>query len=173
MNTIIYYNALRLILLTLLLCPAVNAGERIAILDFELIDITSLPNTQTELDRTASIKPLLEQAILHAGDYQIIAVGQAEYQAENAGPGYLYRFHDIAAKLGEKYSADWIVVGQHSKPSFLFSYLMANLIDVKQGRLIARIEIELKGNHQKVTRRGVRKLSTKIDKLITQYPMRH
>lgn len=168
-----YYKVLSLIVLMLVQCPAVNAGNRIAILPFELNDITSLPNTQAELNRTASIKPLLEQAMKQAENYQIIDISKAEYQAENAGPGYLFRFHDIAAKLGEKYSADWIVVGQHSKPSFLFSYLMANLIDVKQGRLIARIEIELKGNHQKVTRRGVRKLSTKIDKLITQYPMRH
>ncbi|MFK5950035.1 MAG: hypothetical protein QM500_14825 [Methylococcales bacterium] len=41
-----------------------------------------------------------------------------------------------------------MVVGQHSKPSFLFSYLIANLINVKTGKKITRFDIEMKGNHQ-------------------------
>jgi hypothetical protein len=44
-------------------CTRVNAGIRISILDFGLNDITSLLNTQSELIRTGSLKPLLEQAI--------------------------------------------------------------------------------------------------------------
>jgi len=39
----------------------VNAAPRIAILNFELLDETLLPNTPEELTRTASMKPLLEQ----------------------------------------------------------------------------------------------------------------
>ncbi|NOR72168.1 MAG: DUF2380 domain-containing protein [Methylomarinum sp.] len=155
-----------LLLLMLVLCGTVNAGERIAILSFELNDITSLPNTQTERVRTASIKTLLEQDINRVGDYDIIQISPDQQQAENAGFGYLFRFHDVAAKLGKKYGADWIIVGQHSKPSFLYSYLMAHVINIKTGRLVARYDVELKGNHQKVTQRGVRKLSREINKVI-------
>ncbi|MCK5121854.1 MAG: DUF2380 domain-containing protein [Methylococcales bacterium] len=155
-----------LLLLMLVLCGTVNAGERIAILSFELNDITSLPNTQTERVRTASIKTLLEQDMNRVGDYDIIQISPDQQQAENAGFGYLFRFHDVAAKLGKTYGADWIIVGQHSKPSFLYSYLMAHVINVKTGRLVARYDVELKGNHQKVTQRGVRKLSREINKVI-------
>ncbi|MCK4842357.1 MAG: DUF2380 domain-containing protein [Methylococcales bacterium] len=145
-----------------------NAETNIAILDFELNDITSLPHTPKEIVRTTSIKPLLEQAMLQLGEYKIIGISIDEQKSENPGFGYLFKFHDVAARLGKKFNADWIIIGQHSKPSFLYSYLMAHLVNVKTGQLVARYDIELKGNHQKVTKRGIKKLSMKIDNLINK-----
>ncbi len=142
---------------------------RIAILDFELNDITSLPNTPDEIIRTASFKPLLENAISNLGRYEIIQVNSKDYALQNAGLGYLYKFHDIAASLGEKVGAKWVIVGQHSKPSFLFSYIMVNLVNVKTKSLVAGYEIELKGSHRKVTERGIKAIAKKIKKGIEQY----
>ena len=139
-----------------------QAASRIAILDFELNDITSLPNTSQEQRRTAAIRPLLEQAITRLGDVEIVHIDAADLAAANSSVGYLFRFNDLAAKLGEHFGTDWVIVGQHSKPSFLFSYLLAHLIDVKNRKLAADFAIELKGNHEKVTRRGVRSLAKKI-----------
>ncbi|BCG62557.1 MAG: hypothetical protein methR_P0200 [Methyloprofundus sp.] len=154
------------LLVLLIACHVTQAETRIAILDFELNDITSLPHTPQELQRTASIQPLLEQAMREIGEYQIIKITPKQQQAENAGFGYLFHFHDIVAKLGKGEGADWIIVGQHSKPSFLFSYLMAHVINVKTGKLVVRFDIELKGNHQKVTRRAVSKLAREINRVI-------
>jgi len=147
----------------------VNAVEKIAVLSFELNDITTLPNTQKEQLRTTSIKPLLEQAIIQNKDYKIIQISPDLQKHENAGFGYLFRFHDIAARLGKKADVDWIIVGQHSKPSFLYSYLMAHVVNVKTRQLVARFDVEMKGNHQKVTQRGVRKLARKLDKVIVKF----
>ncbi len=141
---------------------AINANPRIAILDFELNDITSLPNTPEEIIRTASIKPLLEQALKKSGNFEIIQINTKAQHTANAGLGYLFHFNDVAAELGKQVGADWVVVGQHSKPSFLFSYLMAHLVNVKNQSLSARYDIELKGNHAKVTERGVKALANKI-----------
>jgi len=93
--------------------------------------MTSLPNTPPEQLRTASIGPLLEQAISQSGDYKIIHINTEAQAAANSSFGYLFRFNDLAAKLGEQFGADWIIVSQHTKPSFLFSYLMAHVINVK------------------------------------------
>ncbi|NOQ17475.1 MAG: DUF2380 domain-containing protein [Methyloprofundus sp.] len=166
MNIFSAYLRLSLLLVLLIACHAAQAETRIAILDFELNDITSLPHTPQELLRTASIQALLEQAMHEIGGYQIIKITPEQQQAENAGFGYLFHFHDIAAKLGEEAGADWIIVGQHSKPSFLFSYLMAHVINVKTGKLVVRFDIELKGNHQKVTGRAVSKLAQEINQVI-------
>lgn len=148
----------------------VSATEviRIAIFDFELNDITSLPNTDGEIIRTASFKPLLESAIQKLGQYEIIQIESKDYAIENAGLGYLYKFHTNAAALAEKVGAEWVIVGQHSKPSFLFSYIMANLVNVKTKKLVAHYDIELKGNHKKVTKRGIRALAKKINNRIRQ-----
>ncbi|MDP3934231.1 MAG: DUF2380 domain-containing protein [Methylococcaceae bacterium] len=157
-----------IIIITLFSSSAVNAVQRIAVLNFELNDITSLPNTPQEQLRTASIGRLLEQALSQNGNCEIIQINVADQIAANSSFGYLFRFNDLAAKLGAQVGADWIVVGQHSKPSFLFSYLMAHLINVKTQTLAANFAIELKGNHEKVTQRGVRALATKIDASINR-----
>ena len=112
------------------------------------------------------MRPLLEQAISRYGDFEIIQIKTKDQQAANSSFGYLFRFNDLAVKLGEQYGADWIVVSQHSKPSFLFSYLMAHVINVKTQTLAASYAIELKGNHEKVTQRSVKSLANKIHALI-------
>ncbi len=155
-------NRILVVLIINLLLGSAYAGTRIAILSFELNDITSLPNTPQEVLRTASIGPLLEQAINTMGDYGIIHIKLDDQQAANSSFGYLFHFSDIAAQLGEQHGADWIVVSQHSKPSFLFSYLIAHVINVKTQRLVASYDIELKGNHEKVTQRAVKALANKI-----------
>ncbi|MFZ2449931.1 MAG: DUF2380 domain-containing protein [Methylovulum miyakonense] len=140
----------------------VHAAQRIAVLAFELNDITSLPNTPQEQVRTASIRPLLEAAIRQGDGYETVPVSPQAQAMANGGFGYLFRFHDLAAKLGGQAQADWVVVGQHSKPSFLFSYLMAHVINVKTGALAASFDIELKGNDEAVTRHGAAALAKKI-----------
>ena len=149
--------------------PPSFANPKIAVLDFELNDITSLPNTVQEQQRTATIRPLLEQALAQKGNYEIISISANEQALAIPGFGYLFKHHDLAAKLGRQFGADWIVIGQHSKPSFLFSYLMANLVQVKTGNLVARFDIELKGNHAKVTQHGVEALADKIDKSVLYF----
>ncbi|MCX7094172.1 MAG: DUF2380 domain-containing protein [Methylobacter sp.] len=151
-----------------LLLTNADAAQRIAVLDFELNDITSLPNTPEEQRRTASIRPLLEQAINRTGDYEVIHIDAAAQAAANSSFGYLFRFNDLAAKLGKQFGADWIIVSQHSKPSFLFSYLIAHVINIKNQTQTARYDIELKGNHEKVTQRGVKALADKVHNLIGQ-----
>ncbi len=157
-----------IILSIMLLSNNAEAAPRIAILNFELNDITSLPNTAQEQLRTASMQPLLEQALNQSGAYEIIHIKPEAQLAANSSFGYLFRFNDLAARLGEQQGVDWIVVSQHSKPSFLFSYLMAHLINVKTQNLAASYAIELKGNHEKITQRGVSSLAKKINALIDQ-----
>ncbi|CAA9889640.1 conserved hypothetical protein [Candidatus Methylobacter favarea] len=152
----------------LIMSNSVNAATRIAILNFELNDITSLPNTPAESSRTGSIKPLLEQALNNAGNYEIIHINADAQKAANSGFGYLFRFTDAAAKLGRQFGADWVIVGQHSKPSFLYSYLMAHLINVKTQHLAGSYAIELKGSHEKVMHRGVKALADKITETVNQ-----
>lgn len=143
-----------------------QAAQRIAILDFELNDISSLPNTVTERQRTASMAPLLADALRREGDYQIVSVNADVMKSANAGFGYLFRYQDAAAQLGRELGADWVLVSQHSKLSFLVSYMITQLIRVKNPALITRYDIELKGNHHKVTEHAVDRLAGSIRKTL-------
>lgn len=144
------------------------ARQRVAVLDFELNDSTLLPNTVEEQRRTESLRPLLEQALLQKGDYEIIVVNAEAQATANAGFGYLFSYHDLAAKLAEQFGADWVIVGQHNKPSFLYSHLIADLVYVNTKKWVSRFDIELKGTHETVTRHGVSALADKITKRLVR-----
>ncbi|MGY6277427.1 DUF2380 domain-containing protein [Methylomonas sp. MgM2] len=156
----------------LLLASAAQAKTRIAVLDFELNDITSLPNTSAELTRTASMAPLLLEALGRAGDVQAVPVSPDLQNHANGGFGYLFRYPDEAAKLGRQVGADLLVVSQHSKPSFLYSELWVYLVDVKTQQQLARYDIQLKGNHENVTRHGIQALAEKIQVTLDARPNR-
>ncbi len=155
--------------LILIFCihPVAWSETRIAILDFELKDLTLIPNTPAEQSRTASIKPLLEQELASAG-YQIIGISPATQQTANSGVGYLFEHNEVAAELAKKFTADFVLVGRLHKPSYLFVYLMGHLIRVSDHKLIGRFIIESKGNDKKLTLKAVESLADEIDAKLDQ-----
>ena len=158
-------HSVMLILFMCLSLEDVNAETRIAVLDFELKDLTLAPRIPAEISRTASIKPTLENELKKSG-YEIVFIpGEAQLQT-NAGVGYLFDHADIAAQLGDKYGADYVVVGRLHKPSFLFFYLMAHLVDVKKATLAGSYISEVKGGDKKLVSKGVEGLTGKINKTL-------
>jgi hypothetical protein len=151
-----------LLFLLLISITQAHAETRIAILDFELNDLTLKPRTDAEISRTASIKPLLEQA-LKSADYRIIPIDLAAQAKANSGFGYLFDHDDVSATLGKTAGADYVLVGRLHKPSYLFAYIMGHLIRVKDGQLIGNYISETKGGDEKLTRKGVESLAVKID----------
>ncbi len=159
-------------LMLLLICAWSSnsfAEPSIALLDFELSDLTSLPNIPAEKRRTASVRPLLEAAMRLQGDYPIMPIPAETQALANPGFGYLFNHEDLAAELGAKLGADWIIVGRHSKPSFLYSHLMVRLVQVKKPSRIIDLDVELKGNHEKVMQRSVNSLANKIHLALVKY----
>lgn len=149
-------------LLTFLFSVNIQAMPSIAVLDFELKDLTLKPGVDAEIKRTTSIKPLLEQTLASA-DYPIISIPLASQQTANGGVGYLFDHADLAAKLGKQYGADYVIVGRLHKPSFLFAYLMANLVRVSDQKLIDSFISESKGPNADLTIKAVESLTVKID----------
>ncbi len=148
-----------------LMSIGVLAETRIAILDFELKDLTLAPGTPAEIKRTASIKPLLE-AELKKADYVIINIDPKSQEFADSGVGYLFDHPEVAANLGKQFDADYILVGRLHKPSFLFAYLMGHLIRVSDAKLIGNYVSESKGSNQKLTVKAVESLAVKIDKTL-------
>ena len=141
------------------------AETKIAVLDFELKDLTLAPRIPAEIKRTASIKPLLE-AELKSADYTIIDIDLESQKYADSGVGYLFDHHDVAAKLGKQFGADYILVGRLHKPSFLFSYLMGHLVRVSDGKLVGNYISEAKGPNIKLTIKTVESLTVKIDRTL-------
>ncbi len=146
----------------LIFSTTLYAQTKIAILDFELSDVTLAPNIPAEIDRTTSVKGMLEGELQRAG-YKIIVINKDAQLEANGGFGYLFNHNDVAATLGKSVGADYVLVGRLHKPSYLFAYLMGHLIKTDTGGLIENYVVETKGGDKKLTLKAVETLASKID----------
>ena len=154
-----------LILFMCLTLEDVLAEPRIAVLDFELKDVTLAPRSPAEISRTASIKPMLENELKQSG-YELVSIPEDAQLQATAGVGYLFDHADVAAQLGDKYGADYVIIGRLHKPSFLFFYLMAHLVEVKKEALAGEYLYEVKGGEKKLVAQGVEGIAGKITKTL-------
>lgn len=152
--------------------PATTANRiSVAVLDFELRDLTPLPDTPEELERTASLAPLMQRALAAKSGYDVVAVASDAQARANAGPGYLYDRPELAAELGTQYGADWVVVGRLNKVSFLVSDLQAQVVNVRTRQVVAVPIVELKGfgGNKELIEKGAESLAAQIDRAIARY----
>ena len=151
------------VFLAFLLTLPAGASTPVAVLDFQLNDLTSNPGVPEELERTASLRPLLEKSLAAKGVYRMIDVDRAAQTAASPAMGYLWDYPDEAAALGKSNEARYVLVGRLTKPSFLFAYLEARLIDANAGKAIGKFYVEVKGQQARFTPRGVDRLAEQID----------
>lgn len=110
---------------------ALPVSATIAVLQFELDDMTQLPHTPEEIARTASLQPLLAEALSSTHGHVLNPVSEKQQADADLGFGYLFTQTSAAAELGKSVDADWIIVGRLLKPSFLYAYLQAHVVNVK------------------------------------------
>ncbi|WP_407332042.1 DUF2380 domain-containing protein [Enterovibrio sp. 27052020O] len=166
-----------MLFISLLLAWIPIAFAAVAVLDFELNDLTmaesdratqyseNAPNAP-EIARTATLAPLLREALNTQYDFTITPVPTALYAEADQGFGYLFSHPNAAASLGNSMNAEWVVVSRLHKPSFLFAYLITHVIHVPTGKPLPEIIVEIKGQQQKLNQRGVNALARQINEAI-------
>ncbi|CZF84123.1 hypothetical protein GCE9029_04214 [Grimontia celer] len=150
------------LVITALFFSASSLSSGIAVLSFELADLTQVDNNTEEVIRTASLAPMLRKALNGEHGYDTVQIPLDAYENANQGFGYLFEHADSAAELGESLGADWIVITRIHKPSFLFSYLIVQVVNVKAKRAYPELIVEIKGQQAEMNQRGVDKLAEKI-----------
>ncbi len=143
-------------------------ATKVAVLEFELNDLSLLPASSNEQQRTKSLGPMLQETLSKMGGYLMISVAPDSQQHANTGAGYLSAHHDTAAKLGRQFGADWVVVGRLQKSNDLFAYLRVQLVDVHAQRRVGEFYTEIKGpiRNATLTQRGVQRIAGQIDTAI-------
>lgn len=148
---------------------------RIAVLDFELNDLTLRPRTPQELARTASIAPLLRDALSRKHDYELVTIPPATQAFANSAFGYLFTHADDAATLALKHKAEWIVIGRLQKSNDLFAYVTTRVVHAGSARLVGEFYAEIKGpvTMASLTQRGVARLADQIGDAISRRDQQH
>lgn len=153
--------------LMLMLAPAASAEISIAILDFDLNDITGL-RAPEEQRRTASLAPLLRDAMSQMNGYDLAAIEPDAQVRANAGVGYLFNQPEAAAALAEASGVKWVVAGMLQKSSYLFAYVTVRVSNVTTKQLIGEFNTRLEGpmTDDRITRRGMQRIAAQVDAAI-------
>lgn len=137
----------------------------LAVLAFELHDFTQLPAPPEELARTQAAQTILAQALQTAG-YPLIQPDPQQQNRANEGFGYLVKHPEKAAELGKTLQADYVLVGRVQKPSYLFAYLIVQVIEVKTGKQLAEFSREAKGEATEATRRALLQIAAELSTIL-------
>ncbi|HEX5539719.1 MAG TPA: hypothetical protein VFX01_08010, partial [Methylophilaceae bacterium] len=105
--------------------------------------------------------------------YQMMAPCDQLKQAAEQGRSYLYDRPELAGKIGGECGADYVLMGQIWKPSFLFVFPQVQVVDTRQNLtrtqlvVVSRVvQLEASTMDKNVTETAARKLATQIiDKL--------
>ncbi len=141
----------------LFLISPVWADNNFAVTDFELLDLTlrlSDPKKAAEIDaqeqeKIKMIDTLIRKGITDTEGYTMLHVSAEDRNKADKSIGYLFDCAKCSADLGREYNADYILIGRLHKPTYLFSYIIVRVFDVKANRLIKEYRTEAKGKPSK------------------------
>ncbi|HEU4708758.1 MAG TPA: DUF2380 domain-containing protein [Methylophilaceae bacterium] len=146
--------------------------NKIMVVNFELRDVSPIPNTEQEIQRTEQIDTVIRDVLKEAG-YTLMPPCPKLAEASQQGLGYLYDRPEVAGKIGRECGADYVLMGQTWKPSFLFVFPQVQVVDTRAG--LAReqlvpvsrvVQLEASTLDRNVTEEAAKKLGRQIvDKL--------
>jgi hypothetical protein len=155
--------ALASLLFALSAWSAESAAQRtIAVLDFELRDLTLEAGSPEARAQAQAVGPLLRKSLAASADLRVIELPPGEQASADRAEGYLFDHADAAAELAQRHGADWIAVCRLHKPSPLFSYLIVRLVETKPRRPAGEFVVEIKGRFEETAARGAARLAEQI-----------
>lgn len=157
----------------LLLCALIAIGNsfafagppaKVMVLDFQLNDLTDLPNAPQELERIVYLSASFQQGLRDKG-VELVAVPEqikAEMTANHAT--YLFDRPEHAAKLAQGSGADYLVIAVALKPTYLFVYPRILLVEVRSGKVLmpSYAQLESSWSDQNTTARTADFLANKV-----------
>ncbi len=137
---------------------------KVMVLDYQLNDMTDLPNAPEELERIALLSSTYKQRLVDNG-VELVPVSEALKNAvANQSPTYLFDNVPNAAKMAEGSGADYLLIGEALKPTYLFVYPRILLVDIRTAEVVmARAaQLESSWSDQNTTKRTAEKLADMV-----------
>lgn len=142
--------------------------HKIMVVDFELRDVLPIPNVPAEVERTELVGKVINDLLSEHG-YQLMAPCDALKKLGDQGMGYLFDRPEVAGKLGGECGADYVLMGQTWKPSFLFVFPQVQVVDTRTNLtreqlvvLSRSVQLEAATHDKNVTEAAARKLALQI-----------
>lgn len=162
--------ALFLLGLVGLAMPVAATEAKVMALDFQLNDLTDLPNAPEELARISHLSETFKQK-LSANGVSLVAVNKkllAELKANSAT--YFYDHVKVAATMAEGSGADYLLITVALKPTYLFVYPRVLMVDIKTQEVVLSKVTQLESSwlDKNTTARSGEKLADMVSKRLDE-----
>ena len=148
--------------------PALTSTKKIMVVDFELRDVSPIPNVTQEVERTMLIDSVIRKTLTENG-YTLITACSELKKASDQGNSYLYDRPEVAGTIGGECGADYVLMGQTWKPSFLFVFPQVQVVDTRKNLtreqlvVVSRVvQLEASTLDKNVTKAAAIKLAAQI-----------
>ena len=134
---------------------------KVIVLDFQLNDLTDLPNAPEELARIAYLSATYKQQLLTMGVEVLPANDKLDSYLTTQSATYLFDNVEHAAILAAGSGADYLLIGVALKPTYLFVYPRILLIDIKTHKVVMAkaAQLESSWSDKNTTARTAEKLA--------------
>jgi hypothetical protein len=158
---------LMMLVLTNILGAPVSASEpnpKVMVLDFQLNDMTGLPNAPEELKRISFLSSTHKQKLAEHG-LEIVPVNEPLKAAmKNQSATYLFDNVETAAELAKNSGAEYLLISVALKPTYLFVYPRILLVDINTKKVVLAkaAQLESSWSDENTTVRTAEKLAEMV-----------
>jgi len=138
--------------------------SKVMVLDFQLNDLTDLPNAPQELERISYLTKVYKEILIQQGVNIIPVSDKLKADMESQSATYLFDQIEYVAKVAAESGADYALVGVALKPTYLFVYPRVLLVDVKQKKVVLSkaFQLESSWTDQNTTANTARKIAEAV-----------
>lgn len=166
------FKAFFLFSLVALITPAAFAetGSKVMALDFQLNDLTDLPNAPEELARIDFLSSTFKQKLVDNGVELVPVNDRLKTEISGQSPTYLFDRVEHAAKLAEGSGADYLLIAVALKPTYLFVYPRILLVDIKTQKVVMAKASQLESSwlDKNTTARSAEKLANLVSEKLNE-----
>ena len=149
--------------------PVINqanaaAPSKVMVLDFQLNDLTDLPNAPQELERISYLTKVFKEVLVKQGVNIVPVANKLMADMQNQSATYLFDQIEYVADVAAESGADYVLIGVALKPTYLFVYPRILLVDVKQKKVVLAkaYQLESSWSDQNTTANTARKIAEAV-----------
>ena len=166
--------ALSIILsLALLVINQANAAasSTVMVLDFQLNDLTDLPNAPQKLERIHYLTKVYKEVLVTQGVNIVPVANKLMADMQNQSATYLFDQIEYVAEVAAESGVDYVLIGVALKPTYLFVYPRILLVDVKQKKVVLAkaYQLESSWSDQNTTANTARKIAEAVATAIKEF----
>lgn len=163
------YLAIFLSITLSIISPVINHADaanpaKVMVLDFQLNDLTDLPNAPQELERINYLTKTYKDVLARQSVNIVPVADQLKADIKNQSPTYLFDQVEYVAEVAAESGADYVLIGVALKPTYLFIYPRILLVDVKSKKVVLAKAFQLESSwaDQNTTTNTARKMAESV-----------